>query len=1200
MSAATATTKAAEASNSAASAELSKNTATTKAAEASASSATAQGYKDTAVLKASEAAQSAVEAAQSAALAAGALIEAGSADLSSGVFPTPIKDAQGNNRSCFWKVIVGGSVSGDVYGIGDSLVYSKEMAGYYKIDNTEAVSSVNGKQGVVVLNKADVGLANVDNTSDLNKPVSTATQSSLDLKVDKNRTVNSKPLSDNIVLSASDVGAAPASHVGSGGTSHATATTSVDGFMSKADKSKLDAIAVSANNYVHPASGVSPGTYKAVTVDGNGHVTGGSNPTTVDGYGITDAAKTHSRVNFGESATPISTTDFITQLTNLGAFNSMYWCTKANWTYAYNNYITDTGVGTIQLAGCTVEVIGGAASAYTIRIHTSPTVSIEGAVPNAEFVYVDHGSGYSPKWHKIYNTDNKPTAVDVGAPKLVSNTIEIPSLGGGPTGCLKIEGYGDGTEAWVTTRPNNDSSHRAIGINHRDGPVYWNGAAKYKILYSGQNILGNTNTWGAGFLSAGTSGAPWVAAYFGDAAGTGSRVVTGTLNGHATIGSHSASLDSWAKLAINPGADDFQNTCIGMFPDQASGTGNLFVGNDIESNYMRLRSPIPNDARYVVNKGYVDGKFASIAYREDWADKGIHTQTAFGIGWRNYGNGHIVTDASSGNIEGISVPRTDAQTAWDNVTGATLVGWNGQSTFGVRVDRARLADAAITSDRITGVVATNGRDLTIHGKRAMVGKDNNDGNQLVINYGNDWGSTIINGNVFTGPLQSERLLAIKNGSTVYSDSQIEARSTDGSDVRIGFHRAGHSSASINHNAWGFQFERESGGVSRANVAAANFFADAAQDMSANALTRLDYVLSQINSLDTFRFRGQKTDANVSLGTGSYYWHPTVANAPIANTYAHGIQFGGGMYANGYWASDIAFIHGQGLYHRATVNGGFADWSKFAFAQEVNYTATPTQYRSTSSWVGLVSGVKDADAVVMGTNSDAATIGAHSKGLDAWTPLYVNCHPNSGPTAPVVLSTPKVKLPDNNTLYDVWHSGNFNPDSKLSENGHYGGTLKLNNWFRSIGDSGWFNETHAGGIYMLDPTWVRVYNNKKFYVDNTASDSIYSTGGGNFNDVYIRSDIRLKSDLVKIDSALDKVNSLTGYTFDKRNTLNSTETTREMGIIADDLNKVAPEAVRIVGEDNLLTISSSAVNALLIEAIKELYQEVQDLKRSMGQ
>ena len=31
------------------------------------------------------------------------------------------------------------------------------------------------------------------------------------------------------------------------------------------------------------------GTYKSVTVDANGHITSGSNPTTLDGYGITDA-----------------------------------------------------------------------------------------------------------------------------------------------------------------------------------------------------------------------------------------------------------------------------------------------------------------------------------------------------------------------------------------------------------------------------------------------------------------------------------------------------------------------------------------------------------------------------------------------------------------------------------------------------------------------------------------------------------------------------------------------------------------------------------------------------------------------------------------------------------------------------------------------------------------------------------------------
>ena len=44
-----------------------------------------------------------------------------------------------------------------------------------------AVDSVNGQTGTVVLTKSDVGLSNVDNTSDANKPISTATQAALDL-----------------------------------------------------------------------------------------------------------------------------------------------------------------------------------------------------------------------------------------------------------------------------------------------------------------------------------------------------------------------------------------------------------------------------------------------------------------------------------------------------------------------------------------------------------------------------------------------------------------------------------------------------------------------------------------------------------------------------------------------------------------------------------------------------------------------------------------------------------------------------------------------------------------------------------------------------------------------------------------------------------------------------------------------------------
>ena len=42
--------------------------------------------------------------------------------------------------------------------------------------------------------------------------------------------------------------------------------------------------------YIHPDSTITPGTYKSVTVDSKGHVTSGTNPTTLSDYGITDAA----------------------------------------------------------------------------------------------------------------------------------------------------------------------------------------------------------------------------------------------------------------------------------------------------------------------------------------------------------------------------------------------------------------------------------------------------------------------------------------------------------------------------------------------------------------------------------------------------------------------------------------------------------------------------------------------------------------------------------------------------------------------------------------------------------------------------------------------------------------------------------------------------------------------------------------------
>ncbi|MGF1787084.1 hypothetical protein L4D00_14915 [Photobacterium swingsii] len=138
------------------SAASSASTATTQAGVASNHAAAALASKNAAKASETNAAESASRAEVAAASLTGALVEMGSCDLSGGVYPAPKTDANGNKRACFWKVVKGGTVSGAEYGAGDTLVYSEEMDAYYKIDNTESVTSVNGKKGVVTLSAADV------------------------------------------------------------------------------------------------------------------------------------------------------------------------------------------------------------------------------------------------------------------------------------------------------------------------------------------------------------------------------------------------------------------------------------------------------------------------------------------------------------------------------------------------------------------------------------------------------------------------------------------------------------------------------------------------------------------------------------------------------------------------------------------------------------------------------------------------------------------------------------------------------------------------------------------------------------------------------------------------------------------------------------------------------------------------------------
>lgn len=179
QAAGSATAAAGSAAGAAASQLATKSSETNAAASELAAKASETNAAASAV--ASEAAKVVSEQARDDALSAvatltGVITDMGGWSAAAGVLPAVPAN------SSFWKITAGGVMAGTEYGIGDTLMYTKPLGEFYKIDNTEAVTSVNSKTGAVQLVPADLGLGSVNNTSDLNKPISTATQAALDGK----------------------------------------------------------------------------------------------------------------------------------------------------------------------------------------------------------------------------------------------------------------------------------------------------------------------------------------------------------------------------------------------------------------------------------------------------------------------------------------------------------------------------------------------------------------------------------------------------------------------------------------------------------------------------------------------------------------------------------------------------------------------------------------------------------------------------------------------------------------------------------------------------------------------------------------------------------------------------------------------------------------------------------------------------------
>jgi hypothetical protein len=161
------------------------------------------------------------------------------------------------------------------------------------------------------------------------------------------------------------------------------------------------------------------------------------------------------------------------------------------------------------------------------------------------------------------------------------------------------------------------------------------------------------------------------------------------------------------------------------------------------------------------------------------------------------------------------------------------------------------------------------------------------------------------------------------------------------------------------------------------------------------------------------------------------------------------------------------------------------------------------------------------------------------------------------------------------------------------------------WCRIPGQTGVYFSSYEGGVWMQDTTWVRIYNGKALYVAN----QIAATG--NITAYY--SDERLKTKTGKIENALEKVQSLSGFTYvenELARSLGYVNENEQVALSAQDVKKVMPQAVSLApcdmktdeltgvitsksGED-YLTIDYARLVPLLVESIKEQQELINKL------
>lgn len=165
-----------------------------------------------------------------------------------------------------------------------------------------------------------------------------------------------------------------------------------------------------------------------------------------------------------------------------------------------------------------------------------------------------------------------------------------------------------------------------------------------------------------------------------------------------------------------------------------------------------------------------------------------------------------------------------------------------------------------------------------------------------------------------------------------------------------------------------------------------------------------------------------------------------------------------------------------------------------------------------------------------------------------------------------------------------------PDFRIAY-GNYGFMLRNDgaNTYFLVTDAG---QAATGSWNGLRPLYFNNANGQVIFGHN-----VTGNGNGSFNDVQIRSDRRNKRNLVKLDKALDRLELLTGYLYEIQHPDDGWQTS--VGLIAQDALEALPELVSedddVISGEKRLRLNYNGVIALLVEGMKALRQEVNEIK-----